>query len=286
MSDTQILPKPGIFRTVLLSRSLTIGTLITVILVAMALISFFWTPYSPTAMNFRDKLQGPSLNYLFGTDNFGRDVFSMIMVGARNSIAVSIIAVLVGAGIGIPLGAFAAARGGMVDGFVMRMTDLAFAFPALLTAVIITAVFGPGAVNAMIAIGIFNIPVFARVTRGASLGLWKREYVQAARCAGRGDVSITLLHVLPNINHVLIVQATIQFALAIVAEAGLSYVGLGTQPPMPSWGKMLNDAQTFIYDAPWLAIFPGLAITFAVLGLNMLGDGLRDVLDPRVRRQR
>ncbi|MBA8821293.1 peptide/nickel transport system permease protein [Ochrobactrum sp. P6BSIII] len=286
MSDTQILPKPGIFRTVLLSRSLTIGTLITVILVAMALISFLWTPYSPTAMNFRDKLQGPSFNHLFGTDNFGRDVFSMIMVGARNSIAVSIIAVLVGAGIGIPLGAFAAARGGMVDGFVMRMTDLAFAFPALLTAVIITAVFGPGAVNAMIAIGIFNIPVFARVTRGASLGLWKREYVQAARCAGRGDVSITLLHVLPNINHVLIVQATIQFALAIVAEAGLSYVGLGTQPPMPSWGKMLNDAQTFIYDAPWLAIFPGLAITFAVLGLNMLGDGLRDVLDPRVRRQR
>jgi len=286
MTDTQILPKPGFFRTVLLSRSLTIGTLITVILVAMALISFLWTPYSPTAMNFRDKLQGPSLNHLFGTDNFGRDVFSMIMVGARNSIAVSIIAVLVGAGIGIPLGAFAAARGGMVDGFVMRMTDLAFAFPALLTAVIITAVFGPGAVNAMIAIGIFNIPVFARVTRGASLGLWKREYVQAARCAGRGDVSITLLHVLPNINHVLIVQATIQFALAIVAEAGLSYVGLGTQPPMPSWGKMLNDAQTFIYDAPWLAIFPGLAITFAVLGLNMLGDGLRDVLDPRVRRQR
>ncbi|MBB4095059.1 ABC transporter permease [Ochrobactrum pecoris] len=286
MSDAQILPKPGFFRTVLLSRSLTIGTLITVILVAMALISFFWTPYSPTAMNFRDKLQGPSLNHLFGTDNFGRDVFSMIMVGARNSIAVSIIAVLVGAGIGIPLGSLAAARGGMVDGFVMRMTDLAFAFPALLTAVIITAVFGPGAVNAMIAIGIFNIPVFARVTRGASLGLWKREYVQAARCAGRGDVSITLLHVLPNINHVLIVQATIQFALAIVAEAGLSYVGLGTQPPMPSWGKMLNDAQTFIYDAPWLAIFPGLAITFAVLGLNMLGDGLRDVLDPRVRRQR
>ncbi|MBC2886263.1 ABC transporter permease [Ochrobactrum sp. CM-21-5] len=286
MSETQALPKPGVFKTVLLSRSLAVGSLITIILVAMAVISYVWTPYSPTGMNFRDKLQGPSLNHLFGTDNFGRDVFSMIMVGARNSIAVSIIAVLVGAGIGIPLGAFAAARGGMVDGLVMRMTDLAFAFPALLTAVIITAIFGPGAVNAMIAIGIFNIPVFARVTRGASLGLWKREYVLAARCAGRGDVSITLLHVLPNINHVLIVQATIQFALAIVAEAGLSYVGLGTQPPMPSWGKMLNDAQTFIYDAPWLAIFPGLAITLAVLGLNMLGDGLRDVLDPRVRRQR
>ncbi|WP_265974817.1 ABC transporter permease [Brucella intermedia] len=283
MSEAQAFPKPGIFKTILTSRSLALGSLITIILVAMAVISYVWTPYSPTAMNFRDKLQGPSLNHLFGTDNFGRDVFSMIMVGARNSIAVSIIAVLVGAGIGIPLGSLAAARGGLIDGFVMRMTDLAFAFPALLTAVIITAIFGPGAVNAMIAIGIFNIPVFARVTRGASLGLWKREYVQAARCAGRGDISITLLHVLPNINHVLIVQATIQFALAIVAEAGLSYVGLGTQPPMPSWGKMLNDAQTFIYDAPWLAIFPGLAITLAVLGLNMLGDGLRDVLDPRVR---
>ncbi|OYR14742.1 ABC transporter permease [Brucella thiophenivorans] len=286
MSGVHAIVKPSRFRTLFLSRSLVIGFVVTLILVAMAVVSYFWTPYSPTAMNFRDKLQGPSLSHLFGTDNFGRDVFSMIMVGARNSIAVSIIAVLVGAGIGIPLGALAAARGGLVDGFVMRMTDLAFAFPALLTAVIITAIFGPGAVNAMIAIGIFNIPVFARVTRGASLGLWKREYVQAARCAGRGDISITLLHVLPNINHVLIVQATIQFALAIVAEAGLSYVGLGTQPPMPSWGKMLNDAQTFIYDAPWLAIFPGLAITFAVLGLNMLGDGLRDILDPRVRRQR
>ncbi len=268
-----------------MNRNLTLGACITALLSVMALISLVWTPWSPTAMNFADKLQGPGIEHLFGTDSFGRDVFSMIMVGARNTLAVSIIAVLVGAGIGIPLGAIAAARGGYVDGFVMRMTDLAFAFPALLTAVIITAIFGPGAVNAMIAIGIFNIPVFARVTRGAAMGIWQRDYVLAARSAGRSDAAITLSHVLPNINHVLIVQMTIQFALAIVAEAGLSYVGLGTQPPAPSWGKMLNDAQTFIYDAPWLAIFPGLAITFAVLGLNMLGDGLRDLLDPRLRRQ-
>ncbi len=286
MSNPTVAAEPGLFSKLIGSRSLTIGVTVTLILVAMALVSYVWTPYSPTAMNFRDKLQGPSLAHWFGTDNFGRDILSMIMVGARNSISVSIVAVLVGAGIGVPLGAWAAARGGWVDGLVMRMSDLAFAFPALLTAVIITAIFGPGATNAMIAIGIFNIPVFARVTRGASMGLWKREYVQAARCAGRGDVAITLLHILPNINHVLLVQVTIQFALAIVAEAGLSYVGLGTQPPMPSWGKMLNDAQTFIYQAPWLAIFPGLAITFAVLGLNLLGDGLRDILDPRVRRQR
>ncbi len=269
-----------------MSRSLLIGGLVTAAIVGMALVSLVWTPYSPTAINIAKKLQGPSLTYWLGTDAFGRDVFSMIMVGARNSILVSVVAVAVGAGIGVPLGALAAARGGMIDNFVMRLTDLAFAFPALLTAVIITAVFGPGAFNAMLAIGIFNIPVFARLTRGSSLGLWKREYVLAARCAGRGDIAITLDHVLPNIGHILIVQATIQFALAIVAEAGLSYVGLGTQPPQPSWGKMLNDAQTYIYQAPLLAVFPGLAITFAVLGLNLLGDGLRDLLDPRIRRQR
>lgn len=275
-----------VFVALNMSRSLAIGGIVTAILVGMALLSFAWTPYSPTALDIVHKLQGPSASHWLGTDAFGRDVLSMIMVGARNSIFISIVAVAVGAGIGVPLGALAAARGGIIDNFVMRLTDLAFAFPALLTAVIITAIFGPGAVNAMIAIGIFNVPVFARLTRGASLGLWKREYVLAARCAGRGDVAITLDHVLPNIGHVLIVQATIQFALAIVAEAGLSYVGLGTQPPQPSWGKMLNDAQTYIYDAPYLAIFPGLAITFAVLGLNLLGDGLRDLLDPRVRRQR
>lgn len=288
MSDVPVIEvKTGkLLPTVFSSRSLLIGCIITGLLVGMALVSYLWTPFSPTGLNIKDKLQGPGAVHWFGTDAFGRDVFSMIMVGARNSIAVSIVAVVVGAGIGIPLGSYAAARGGFVDGVVMRTTDLAFAFPALLTAVIITAIFGPGAINAMIAIGIFNIPVFARVTRGASLGLWTREYVLAARCAGRGDVAITLDHVLPNIGHVLIVQATIQFALAIVAEAGLSYVGLGTQPPAPSWGKMLNDAQTYIYDAPYLAIFPGLAITLAVLGLNMLGDGLRDTLDPRVRRQR
>lgn len=279
-------PEPTVFQRVLASRNLMIGLLVTAVLIGMTLVSFVWTPFSPTAMDFRAKLQGPSLTHWFGTDNFGRDVFSMIMVGARNSVGVSLVAVVVGAGIGVPLGALAAARGGWIDGVVMRMSDLAFAFPALLTAVIITAIFGPGAINAMIAIGIFNIPVFARITRGASMGLWKREYVQAARCAGRSDATITLLHILPNINHVLLVQITIQFALAIVAEAGLSYVGLGVQPPMPSWGKMLNDAQTFIYDAPWLAIFPGLAITITVLGLNLLGDGLRDILDPKVRRQR
>jgi peptide/nickel transport system permease protein len=269
-----------------MSRNLLIGGAITALVVAMALLSLAWTPYSPTAIDIPHKLALPSAAHPLGSDPFGRDVLSMIMVGARNSIAVSLVAVGVGAGIGVPLGALAAARRGWVDEAVMRLGDLAFAFPALLTAVMITALAGPGAANAMLAIGIFNIPVFARLTRGAAMGLWSRDFVLAARTAGRGDIAITLDHILPNIAGVLIVQATIQFALAIVAEAGLSYVGLGTQPPMPSWGKMLNDAQTFIYQAPRLAVFPGLAITFSVLGLNLLGDGLRDLLDPRLRRAR
>lgn len=268
------------------SPSLVVGAAVTALFVAMAALSLVWTPYEPTALNILNKLKPPSLAHPLGTDFFGRDILSQIMAGAQVSIVVAVVAVLVGAGIGVPLGALAAARGGLVDDMVMRSTDLAFAFPALLTAVIITALAGPGAVNAIIAIGIFNIPVFARLTRGAALGLWKRDFVLAARCAGKSDLAISVEHVLPNCTAVLVVQATIQFALAIVAEAGLSYVGLGVQPPQPSWGKMLFDAQTYIYSAPWLAIFPGLAITLAVLGLNLLGDGLRDALDPKVRRAR
>jgi peptide/nickel transport system permease protein len=192
----------------------------------------------------------------------------------------------IGAGFGVPLGALAAARRGWVDELVMRFNDFAFAFPALLSAVMITALLGPGAVNSIIAIGIFNVPVFARLTRGAALVVWKRDYILAARVAGKGATRISVEHVLPNVMSVLIVQVTIQFALAILAEAGLSYLGLGTQPPQPSWGKMLNEAQTLLFLAPQLAIFPGLAIALTVLGLNLFGDGLRDLLDPRLRRAR
>lgn len=268
------------------SISLAIGIGVSALLLAVALLSLVWTPYPPRAIDIVHRLAHPSPAHPLGTDAFGRDELSMLMAGARNSIVVAVVAVAVGAGLGVPLGALAAARPGWIDDLVMRFTDLAFAFPALLTAVIITAIAGPGAVNAMLAIGIFNVPVFARLTRGAAVGLWKREFVLAARAAGRGDTGISIDHILPNIAAVLIVQATIQFALAIVAEAGLSYVGLGSLPSEPSWGKMLNDAQTYIYTAPLLAVFPGLAITVSVLGLNLLGDGLRDVLDPRVRRER
>ncbi|WP_394892511.1 ABC transporter permease [Mesorhizobium sp. AaZ16] len=268
------------------NRSFVIGFMITALIAGMALLSFFWTPYDVTKLIVADRMQPPSTTHLFGTDQFGRDVLSMIMVGSRNSIAVAFVAVGIGMGLGVPLGCWAAARGGFVDEAVMRFNDLVFAFPALLSAVMITAIFGPGAINAIIAIGIFNIPVFARVARAGALAIWPREFILAARAAGKGKALITVEHILPNIANLLLVQGTIQFALGILAEAGLSYLGLGAQPPMPSWGRMLFDAQTLMMVAPYLALFPGFAIVITVLGLNLLGDGVSDVLDPKLRRQR
>ncbi len=267
-------------------RSFLIGGLLTLAFLAMATLSLVWTPYGVAAIDVAGKLRPPSAAHWLGTDHFGRDILSMIMAGAVNSIVVALVAVGIGLGLGVPLGTLAAARGGWISEAVMRFSDFAFAFPALLTAVMITALLGPGAVNSIIAIGIFNVPVFARLARGAALSVWQREFILAARVAGKGQARVTVEHVLPNIASVLIVQATIQFALAILAEAGLSYLGLGTQPPAASWGKMLNDAQTFMFQAPYLAIFPGCAIALTVLGLNLLGDGLRDILDPKLRRAR
>lgn len=265
---------------------LFIGIVLSATVLALAVVSLFWTPYPFAAQDIANRLASPSAAHWLGTDQYGRDVVSMMMKGAANSVLVALVAVGIGVGIGVPLGAWAAARGGLIDEIIMRFSDFAFAFPALLSAVMITAIFGPGAVNSMIAIGIFNIPVFARVTRGSALAIWPQDFILAARVAGKGPVRITVDHILPNIAGLLIVQATIQFALAILAEAGLSYLGLGTQPPNPSWGKMLKDAQTLVYLAPGLAIHPGLAIMLTVLGLNLLGDGLRDFLDPKLRRHR
>jgi peptide/nickel transport system permease protein len=272
----------GLLRRLVRSPSFMIGAVITAIVILAAFVSYFWTPYDPTAMAIPDRLKGPSASHIFGTDQFGRDIFSMIMVGARNSIAVSVFSVGIGVIVGVPLGLAAAARSGLLDELVMRMNDLVFAFPALLTAVMLAAIIGPGTLGAVIAIGVFNIPVFARLARGSALSVLAREFILASRASGKGTTLILVEHVLPNIMNTLIVQATIQFSLGILLEAGLSYVGLGTPPPFPSWGRMLNDAQTLMATAPHLALFPGLAIVFAVLGLNLLGDGLRDALDPRL----
>ncbi len=263
--------------------SLFSGLVFTGLIGAVALVSFIWTPHDALVLAVDERLQAPSWSHPMGTDVLGRDVLSMIMVGARHSLAVALLAVGCGMVVGVPMGLAAAAFRGPADSLLMRGNDVIFAFPALVLAILITAVFGPGAVNAIIAIGIFNVPVFARLARGGALSLWSREYILAARVAGKGRVRISAEHILPNIANLLIVQGTIQFSLGILAEAGLSYVGLGTQPPAPSWGRMLSETQTLVDVAPWLVIFPGLAIFMAVLGFNLLGDGLRDLLDPRLR---
>jgi peptide/nickel transport system permease protein len=266
--------------------SFALGALLVGLLAAAALLSLVWQPYPPADIDIANKLASPSAAHWLGTDSLGRDIASQLLVGAQNSIAVGVVAVGIGLTIGVALGCLAAARRGWIEEIVMRASDFTFAFPALLTAIMLTAIYGPGLLTSIVAIGIFNIPVFARLARAAANGVWSRDYVLAARAAGKGAGRITLDHVLPNIANLLIVQATIQFALAILAEAALSYLGLGTQPPQPSWGRMLNEAQTLLFQAPWLAVYPGVAIALAVLGLNLLGDGLRDLLDPQLARQR
>ena len=277
---------PGFWQRALQHRSFVIGAVLSALLLVAAALSFVWTPWSPYEMDMANKLQGPSASHWLGTDAFGRDVASLLLVGARASILVGVIAVGIGLVVGTALGLLASARRGWVEEAVMRLADFSLAFPAILSAIMLTAVFGAGIVNAIIAIGIYNIPMFARITRGSANAVWSREYVTAARACGKGAWSITFQHVLPNISAVLIVQVTIRFAIAILAEAALSYLGLGTQPPQPSWGRMLSEAQTLMFQQPLLAVWPGLAIALAVLGLNLLGDGLRDLLDPRLARSR
>jgi len=267
-------------------RSFMTGGVLTMFVIAAALLSMFWTPWPAYEIDIAHKLLSPSASHWLGTDNLGRDIVSLLLVGARSSIMVGVIAVGIGVSFGVPLGLAAAALKGWVEEAIMRLGDFTFAFPALLSAIMLAAVAGPGMVTSITAIGIFQIPIFMRITRGSANAIWAREFVLAARASGKGKFRITIEHVLPNILSILIVQATIQFALAILAEAALSYLGLGTQPPQPSWGRMLNDAQTLLFQSPSLAVYPGLAIATAVLGLNLLGDGLRDLFDPRLSRER
>lgn len=266
--------------------ALLIGASITFGVVAVALLSLVWTPQPPGRVRIVARLQPPLADGLLGTDHLGRDVLSMLMAGAFNSLSISLLSVLLGLSLGTLLGVAAAARRGLLEAAVMRVCDAMFAFPPILSAIMIGALLGPGAVTAIAAIGAFMVPVFARVTRGAALQIWAREYVLAARMAGRGGIQITFVHVLPNIASHIIIQAAIQLALAILTEAGLSFLGLGVPPPTPSWGRMLADSQTYLSLAPHLALAPGIAIALTVLGFSLLGDGLRDLADPRRRLTR
>ena len=279
-------PETGFWRRALRHRSSVVGGALSLLVLLAALLSMVWTPWSAYDIDIASKLQPPSEAHWLGTDSFGRDIVSLLLVGARSTILVGVIAVGIDLTFGVCLGLVAAARKGWVEELIMRMSDFTFAFPAVLSAIMLAAVVGPGMVTSITAIGIFQIPIFIRVTRGSANAIWAREFVLAARASGKGAFRITVEHVLPNILSVLVVQATIQFALAILAEAALSYLGLGTQPPQPSWGRMLNDAQTLLFQSPMLAVYPGAAIAAAVLGLNLLGDGLRDLLDPRLSRER
>jgi peptide/nickel transport system permease protein len=266
--------------------NLFLGGILVLVIVAAALLSFVYTPYDPNRMNLSGRFLSPQSSHLLGTDQYGRDILSRVMKGAVNSIIVGWVAVGIGMGFGVLLGSLAAYWRGWRDEGIMRLVDVLYGFPAVLSAILLTSILGPGIVNSMLAIGIFYIPIFARLTRGASLSIWERDYVTSARAVGQSSREIIWHTILPNILSPLIVQGTVQFAIAILAEAALSYLGLGTQPPHASWGRMLNEAQTFMEISPWLAVFPGLGIAVAVLGFNLLGDGLRDLLDPRLARAR
>lgn len=263
------------------SGSFVIGGALVLLVVVLAVVSVFWTPY-PLGGLVTEQYQTPNGEHLLGTDQFRRDVLSQIMVGAQNTLLVGVVAVLVAAVVGVPVGIVAAMAPRLLGGFLMRASDLALAFPALLLAIMLAAVYGGGTVIAMVAIGIATIPSFVRITRSGALQVMNTEYVLAARAAGRGPVAIGVRHVLPNVAGLVIVQASVTFAIAILAEAALAYLGLGTPPGEPSWGRMLLENQTTFTIAPHLTIIPGVAIAVAVLGFNLLGDGLRDLLDPRL----
>lgn len=272
--------------TAKLPGTLWLGLVLCGLVLLPGIVALWWTPWDPERIAVVERLLPPSASHWLGTDHLGRDLASMLMSGARSTLGIALAAVLLGMLLGVPLGLWAAARRGLADELLMRANDLLFAFPALLLAILLAAALGPGAMNAVLAIGLFSVPVFARVVRAGALSLWLRDFVLAARLAGKGSWRISLQHILPNLAGLIVVQASLQLSLGVLAEAGLSYVGLGTQPPAPSWGRMLNEAQTLTAIAPHLAVLPGMCIAFAVLGLNLIGDGLRQRFDPRSRQVR
>lgn len=266
------------------SPSMLIGAGIVALFVLTALISLVWTPYDPLAVAPSAALHGPSASHLLGTDQYGRDVLSRLMAGSRITLYAGVVSVVIAGAIGIPAGLLAAQRGGLAGETVMRLSDIIYGFPALLAAIALSAALGASTTVAMTAIGVAYIPVFARVARGSALTVLSSDFVLAARAYGRRPLAILRRHVLPNVAAVLIVQASLLFSVAILAEAALDFLGLGTPPPTASWGQMIGTAQNYLSEDTMLAVWPGIAIFLAVLGFNLLGDGLREVLDPRLRR--
>ncbi len=260
-----------------------LGFVVIALFVAVAVAAPLVAPFDPVATSWTAIRKAPSLQHWMGTDENGRDVLSRVVFGARASLLAGVVSVLIAAGIGVPVGLLAGFAGRWVDVVIGRVVDAMLACPFLILAIALAAFLGPSLNNAMIAIGVTAAPVFARVARGATMDTMTNDYVEAARAIGNPPWRVALRHVAPNIAPPVLVQATLAIALAIIAEASLSFLGLGQQPPAPSWGSMLNSAQRFLTQAPWLAVFPGAAIFLAVLAFNLVGDGLRDALDPRRR---
>ena len=259
------------------------STLIGSIMVA-ALVSFLWLPYDPKALDFRTQLQGPSREHWLGTDEFGRDLFSRLLVGSRSTLYVGFISVGIALTVGGLVGSVTGYLGGLADEVLMRLIDTLYAFPAILMALLLAAVFEPGTLTAMVAIGIATVPIFARITRSSILTIKEQDFVEAGRALGAGHARLLGYHILPSAISPIVVQASLSLAVAVLAEAALSFLGLGTPPDVPSWGNMLREAQGFLTLSPFPALVPGLAIVVTVLGWSLLGDGLRDLLDPRSRR--
>ena len=262
------------------------SAILVLMLILIAIFGPLLAPYDPNDIAMANRFAAPSFAHPFGTDDFGRDILSRVMVGARVSLMVGIIAVGLSATVGSALGLVAGYVGRLTDEIIMRAMDIIFAFPAILLAIAIMAALGRGVGNAMIAIGIVYIPIFARITRGSVLSVREEVFIEAARSIGSTDGRIMTRHILPNILSPIIVEITLSLSFAILAEAALSFFGLGTQPPDPSWGRMLSEGRAYFQQSAWLAIFPGLAIMLTVLGFNLLGDGLRDALDPRLKNVR
>lgn len=253
------------------------------IFAAAAVLAPLVAPYDPVVQNWTSVRKAPSVLHWFGTDDVGRDILSRVIYGARASLMAGVVAVGIALSVGVPLGLTSGYLGGWIDALLGRITDAMLACPFLILAIALAAFLGPSLTNAMIAIGITTTPIFLRLTRGQVMAVKVEDYVEAARAVGNPRWRIALFHILPNILPALLVQATLSIAAAIIAEASLSFLGLGQQPPSPSWGSMLNSAQRFLINAPWMAVWPGLTIFLTVLSFNLVGDGLRDALDPRER---